>query len=289
MAGRSSRRPSGRRRRPARRSRQSWRAPRSNGLDLGRFHRAKWQGANLLVVDQDLEVVEARTLDGHGGQVDDDAGRQVPTVRILGRHLARRQVEHDRILEHRRAVLVAAVDLDLVRPFGLQARGLESQHDDSPERSWVLVADQGVETGAEDVDEAVGRRLRGGGEQRPVEPHGCLTTSPPLRTSRTLSGLASNDRSATGSPGTPMTSPQEPGSSRPTPFMPIVSAATVVAERMQSMGCMPRSFINRNSSPLDPCGPTPVSVPNAIFTPDSIAWRMLALWTSMTTRALAMA
>ena len=67
--------------------------------------------------------------------------------------------------------------------------------------------------------------------------------------------------------------------------MPMVSAATVVAARMQSSGFMPSSRISKNSSPLEPCGPTPVSVPNAIFTPDSIAWRTLDLWSSITARA----
>src|SRR5207245_6307764 len=120
------------------------------------------------------------------------------------------EVEHDRSREHSPAVLIRAVNLDLVRTLGFEASGLESKHDDAAKRCRILVADERVEACAEDVDKAVGWRLRAVGEQRPVEPHD-LTTSPPLTTSLMFSGLASRARSATGSPGTPMTSPHEPG------------------------------------------------------------------------------
>src|SRR4029077_3753648 len=231
-----------------------------------------------LVVDEDLESIEAWLRYRHCGQVDHDVGREVPSLRMLAVHGSRRQVEDDGLLETRLAILIAAVNLHLVLPLGFDPARQHTKHHRAAERRRELVAPQRVDAGAEDVDEPVGRTLRGVGEQPPVEPQPRdFTGSPPLTTRCTLAGSDSSLRSATGSPGPPMRSPHAPGTSVPTPFIPIVAAATVVAERMQSIGCMPSCCMSRNSSPLVPCGPTPVSVPKAIFTPASTAMRMLSV------------
>ena len=90
---------------------------------------------------------------------------------VLGRNLPRGQVQDDGLREHGLAVLVAAVDLDLVRSLSLEPRRLQSQHYDSAKWRWEALADEGVEARAEDVDKAVWRRFGGVGEQSPIEPH----------------------------------------------------------------------------------------------------------------------
>jgi len=87
-----------------------------------------------------------------------------------------------------------------------------------------------------------------GGQTHSQSPEGIFThvsglktviPSTPLGTRWTFSALASSARSTSGSPGTPIRSPHEPSLSCPTPSMPIVSAATVVAARMQPIGSIP--------------------------------------------------
>src|SRR5216110_1412211 len=52
------------------------------------------------------------------------------------------------LLQQGVAVLVAAMNLDLVRALRLEARRLEAKHDDASKGRRVLVADERVETGA---------------------------------------------------------------------------------------------------------------------------------------------
>src|SRR6266851_5371190 len=265
--------------RAGRRSRSRSASPRSRRSWFARWgDRTKRQCADLLIVDEDLESIQTWLRYRHGGQVDHDVGGEVPPLRMLAVHRSRRQVEDDWLLENRFAILIGAVNLHLVRSFRFDPARQKTKHHGTAKRRRELVAPQGVDAGAEDVDQPVGRTLRCVGEQRPVEPQPRdFTGSPPLTTRCTFAGSDSSLRSATGSPGTPMRSPHDPGSSVPTPFMPIVLAATVVAARMQSIGSMPSCCMSRNSSPLVPCGPTPVSVPKAIFTPASTAMRMLSV------------
>ena len=82
-----------------------------------------------------------------------------------------RQVQHDRLRQQWVAVLVGAVHFDFVRSFGFQARGLQPQHDHPAEGGRILVADQGVEARAEDVNETIGWRFGRVCKQGPIEPH----------------------------------------------------------------------------------------------------------------------
>src|SRR5438093_2562641 len=92
-------------------------------------------------------------------------------MRVIGRNLARGQVEDDGLRKHRLAVLVAAVDLDFVGTLRFEPRGLQAKHDHAVKGRRELVADESVETRAEDVNEPVGRRLGAVREQGPFEAH----------------------------------------------------------------------------------------------------------------------
>src|SRR2546425_5196230 len=137
----------------------------------------------VLVIAQNIEAIKARLRERHAGEVDHDVVRQIPSLRMLGVNGSRGQVEDDGLLQNRVPVLIAAVNLDLVRSLRFEPAGEKAQHHGATERGRELLAPQRVDAGAEDVDKPVGRTLGCVGEQRPVEPQlRDLTTSPPFIT-----------------------------------------------------------------------------------------------------------
>src|SRR5262249_39139027 len=122
-------------------------------------------------VDQDLAVVETGLTDRHGRQADDDVRREGPAVRALRPDLPRGGLADDPLRPYRLAVLVGPANLAVARALGVEARRLQAGDDDGAEWSGDLVADEGVEAGAEDVDEAVRGSVGGIGDERPVESH----------------------------------------------------------------------------------------------------------------------
>jgi hypothetical protein len=68
---------------------------------------------------------------------------------------------------------------------------------------------------------------------------------------------------------------------------PSRSAAAGPEEASAAAGLMPSETISANSSAEVPCGETPASVPNAIFTPDFSARRNVSERAAIAARALA--
>src|SRR5882724_9036969 len=97
-----------------------------------------------------------------------------------------------------------------------------------------------------------------------------LTTWPPFITNPTCSSTVT---SWSGSPATPITSANLPGSSAPTrSAQPIRSAALTVAAWIACSGVVPDRTMCANCFAFQPWGYTPASVPNAIFTPACTAF-----------------